>query len=461
MTHDAFGLDRAWAALFTDLYELTMAAGYFAERMHERATFSLFFRRMPAHRAYLVAAGLETALRYLERFRFSPEAIAYLGSTGRFEERFLGWLADLRFTGTVRAIPEGRLVFENEPLVEVTAPIVEAQIVETFLINAVHYPTLVAAKAARCVDAAAGRDLVDFGLRRTPGVDAGMAVARSSCLVGFGGTSNVLAGAAYGIPIFGTMAHSYVQAFPNEIDAFRAYARAFPDRTVLLIDTYDTIRGAELAATVGREMAAAGHRLAGVRLDSGDLLVLSRSVRAILDQAGLNQTRILASGNVDEEAIQSLLAAGAPIDAFGVGTRLAALVDAPMLDMAYKLVAYAGRPVMKLSAGKATLPGGKQVWRRRDSTGAFAGDIIATADEPRPAPDAEPLLEPWMVGGRLTRPLPSLEEMRARHRAEKGSLPPAYRQLAGAPTYPVRLSPTLRELQMRVQERLSSGSNPG
>jgi nicotinate phosphoribosyltransferase len=443
------------SGLLTDLYELTMAQSYLREGMSGQATFSLFTRTLPPGRSYLVAAGLEDVLRYLQDLRFSPGDVDYLRSAGIFGDDFLDALASFRFTGQVWAIPEGRLVFPNEPFLEVTAPIPEAQIVETFLINQVHLQTMIATKAARSLWAAQGRRLVDFGLRRTHGADAGMKAARSSYLVGFDSTSNVLAGKRYGIPIAGTMAHSYVSSFPEEIAAFRAYARTFPDTSTFLIDTYDTVVGARKAAAVAREMERAGHPLRAVRLDSGDLLALSREVRQVLDEAGLEYVEVFASGGLDEYQIEELLAAGAPIGGFGVGTRMGVSADAPYLEMAYKLVKYGGRPVLKLSSDKVSLAGEKQVYRRSDPGGAFLEDTIALRREFRliGTPAGEPLLEKVMEGGRLLGPTPALEEIRGRFRGEFARLPERYKGLRETPEYPVRLSPSLAELQARMERQ--------
>jgi nicotinate phosphoribosyltransferase len=435
------------AALFTDLYELTMAASYWREGMTGDATFSLFVRRLPAGRSFLVAAGLEDALEYLCAFRFSADGLRYLATLGLFDREFLEFLAGVRFTGEVRAVPEGTPVFADEPLLEVTAPILEAQLVETALLNCTHVQTLIASKAARCVLAARGRPVVEFGLRRAAGTDAGLKAARSAYLAGAVMSSNVLAGLAYGIPPTGTMAHSYVSAFPQEIEAFRAFARAFPDRTILLLDTYDTPAGARQAVTVARELAAAGHRLAGVRLDSGDLVALSREVRRVLDAAGFSDAKIFASGGLDEEEIDRCLAAGAPIDAFGVGTRMNVSADAPYLDMAYKLVRYDGRDVLKTSPGKTTWAGPKQVYRLRDAGGGAAGDVLALLDEPAPPGAADPLLEPVMRGGRPVRPHPPLHVAREHCRGAIAHLPPAVRRLGEAAVYPVRPSERLTALQ--------------
>ncbi len=434
-------------ALLTDLYQLTMAQAYWQHGVTGQATFSLFVRRLPPERGYLVAAGLEDVLRYLEGLRFEADDLAYLEGTGIFDPAFLEYLSGLRFTGEVWAVPEGRIVFAQEPLLEVTAPIVEAQLAETYVINQVQLQTLIASKAARCVWAARGRGLVDFSLRRTHGSDAGLKVARCSYLAGFDATSNVLAGKRYGIPIAGTMAHSFVMAFPSELEAFRAFARSFPDRCVLLIDTYDTLEGARLAARVGREMESRGQRLRGVRLDSGDLLDLSRRVRALLDEAGLDYVRIVASGGLDEYQIEELVLAGAPIDSFGVGTRMGVSADAPWLDMAYKLVAYEGRPALKLSQGKASLPGEKQVYRLY-ANGLMREDVLALRGEP--VPEGEPLLERVMAEGRALRPHPGLEELRQRFQEEFRCLPEPLKALRPQGSYPVRLSQGLESLGRRL-----------
>jgi nicotinate phosphoribosyltransferase len=447
-TSDAVSLRDA--ALFTDLYELTMAASYYRERMHEPATFSLFVRRLPPRRGFLVAAGLEAVLRYLEAFEFSEDGLRYLRSLGLFPPDFLDFLTDVRFTGTVRAVPEGTVVFEDEPLLEITAPIIEAQLVETAVMNLCHLETVLTSKAARTVLAARGRPVVDFGLRRTHGLDAGMKAARCAYIAGATMTSNVLAAMRYGMPPAGTMAHSFVSAFPRELDAFRAFARAFPGATTLLLDTYDTLAGARKAVTVGREMEAHGERLAAVRLDSGDPVALSRAVRRILDEAGLSSVRIFASGGLDEETIEEVLQAGAPIDAFGVGTRMNVSADAPYLDMAYKIVRYAGRDVLKLSTGKATWTGEKQVWRRRRADGTLDHDLLALREEPAPV-GAEPLLRTVMEGGRLVEPLPALGAIRERCAREVAALPAEVRRLRDPAHYPVRYSQRLVERQRELE----------
>ena len=347
--------------LFTDLYELTMAQAYFNEGMFAPATFSLTIRNYPPHRGYLVSAGLEDVLDYLSNLSFSKNSLGYIHSQGVFSEDFLDYLGNVRFTGSVRAVREGRLFFADEPVLEVTAPIIEAQLAETFIINQMNLQTLLATKAARCVWAARGRSLSDFGSRRTQGVDAAIKMARCGYIVGFESTSNVLAAQTYGMPPAGTMAHSLISSFPSEIDAFHSYARTFPTRTVLLLDTYDTIAGAHNAVEAAKRMEADGHCMLAVRLDSGDFNSLSREVRKILNEAGLEYIKIVASGGLDEHQVERLTRDGAPIDIFGVGTKVGVSADAPWSDMAYKLVCYDQRPVMKLSPEKSYLPGAKQV----------------------------------------------------------------------------------------------------
>jgi nicotinate phosphoribosyltransferase len=441
-------------ALFTDLYELTMAASYFQHHMFAPATFSVFVRKLPRQRGFLVAAGLHEVVRFLERFSFSADDIEFLRQTGRFQPDFLDYLARLRFSGEVYALPEGRVFFANEPLMEITAPLIEAQLVETFVLNALHLQTLIASKAARCFYAAQGRSLVDFALRRTHGTDAGLKVARASYLAGFAGTSNVLAGKLYGIPFLGTMAHSFIQSFDDEEEAFRAYAETFPDETALLIDTYDTLAGARRAARVGQALQARGHQLRGVRLDSGDLLSLSRATREILDAAGLQNVRIYASGGLNEDKIAHLVAHGAPIDVFGVGTDMGVSGDAPSLDIAYKLVEYAGRPRLKLSSEKETYLGKKQVFRVVAENGLDERDLLGLREEGSgevapevPAGRVTPLLQPVMAHGRLLSPLPTLQESRALFLADFAALPEAMKALQAPVPYPVTLTPTLARFQ--------------
>jgi nicotinate phosphoribosyltransferase len=432
--------------LVTDLYALTMTASYRALGMHERATFSLFARKLPEHRSFLVAAGLEDALRRLEHFGFDEDAVEYLVAARHLRREDADAIAKMRFTGDVRAVPEGRIVFPDEPILEVDAPIAEAQLAETLLLNATHFPTCVATKAARSVAAARGKSLVDFGLRRTPGIEAGLTVARACYLAGFSGTSNVQAGAMLGIPVSGTVAHAFIEALPSECAAFEAWGRTAKDPVTLLVDTYDTLHGVRLAVATAKELRAHGRQLAALRLDSGDLDALSRAARRILDAEGFSDVRLFVSGGLDEYAIDELVRAGAPIDGFGVGTRIAVSADAPVLDMAYKIVAYAGRPCLKLSAKKITLVGPKQVWRRRGVDGHFMEDRLAAADEPAPDVDWVPLLELVVRGGQVLA-RPSLEEVRARHAEDIRALPPQLRALDARSEYLVTRSPTLDERQ--------------
>jgi len=440
-------------ALLTDLYQLTMAQGYFHSKKVEPATFSLFVRAYPPHRGYFVSAGLEDILNFLEEFAFQPEDIDYLRSTKIFANDFLEFLKDLRFTGEVWAIPEGRLFFKDEPVLEVTAPIIEAQLVESFIINQVNLQSLIASKAARCVFAAQGRSVVDFSLRRTQGIDAAMKAARASYIGGCTSTSNTLAGKCYGIPIVGTMAHSFVLSFEHEIDAFRSFVASFPDNSTLLIDTYDTVVGARRAVTVAQEMAAKGQRLRGVRIDSGDLLPLARQVRRIFDEAGLSYVKIVGSGGLDEFDLAELSEANAPYDLYGVGTRMGVSADAPWLDIAYKLVDYNGRPVLKLSTGKISLPGPKQIFRSIQPQGQLKGDLMGLRDETHRG--AEPLLKKVMENARRVGPSPSLKEIRAILLEELGCLDDRHKSIRSPALYPVELSPRLKRLQEEVQEKIS------
>ena len=430
-------------ALLTDLYELTMAETYFQEKMFEPATFSLFIRKYPPHRGYFISAGLEEVLSYLESFAFSQSDLDYLETTELFTSDFLHYLHALRFEGQVHAVAEGRLFFKDEPVLEVTAPIIQAQIVETFIINSINFEVLLATKASRCARAAQGRGLIDFSLRRTQGPEAGLRVARNGYLGGLDGTSNVLAGKTFNIPISGTMAHSFVTSFDQELEAFRAFARAYPENTVLLIDTYDTLAGAENAVRIAREMADQGRQLKGVRLDSGDMAELSRQVRDLFDREGFPEVKIFASGGFDEYKIQEVIRRGARIDAFGVGTKMGVSADAPYADIAYKLVKYAGQPVLKLSSGKKTLVDEKQIFRTTEN-GQPIRDTIALRQE---ACEGEPLLQEVMHAGRRRfRPEP-LRDIRQRCQAELQQLDEAHTALFDPMEYPVDLSPGLQKLQ--------------
>ena len=438
------GRGAADPALFTDLYELTMLQAYREHGLAGRATFELFARSLPPGRNYLLACGLDPALAYLERLAFGPEALAALAGLG-FPAPFLDWLGGLRFTGDVDAMPEGTPAFAGEPLLVVEAPVAEAQVVETFLLNQLHFQTLVASKGARIVEAAAGRPVADFGSRRAHGTEAGMLAARALYIAGMASTSNVAAGARYGIPVSGTMAHSYVQARGDDLAAFREMAATHPE-TTLLVDTFDALAGVRAVVALARELGDA-FRVRAVRIDSGPLAELAARARRLLDDAGLGRVRIVASGGLDEHAIAGL--SGAPIDAFGVGTRAVTSADAPAFDAVYKLAAYAGEGRLKRSPGKETLPGRKQVYRERGAGGGAERDVLAGAAERR---GGEPLLVPVMRGGRrLAAGREPLERARERAREETARLPARVRSLAGArPPYPVAVSPGLRREAARL-----------
>lgn len=445
------GTARDELALFTDLYELTMLQAYFDEGMMEDAVFSLFVRRLPARRNFLLSCGLDTVLGYLESLHFSDDDIAYLRSLGKFSERFLAWLRDFCFTGEVRAVPEGTPVFANEPILEVTASLPLAQLVETFVMNQIHLQTVLASKAQRVVAAAQGRPVIDFGSRRMHGIDAALKAARAFYIGGVAATSNVLAGKRYDVPVAGTMAHSYIQAHDDEAAAFAAFARLYPE-TVLLVDTYDTIAGVhkvvELARTLGGNF-----QVQAVRLDSGDLLALSREARHVFDAAGLNRVDIIASGGLDEDAIADLISAHAPINGFGVGTAMGVSSDAPSLDIAYKLTEYAGHGRLKLSSGKPVLPGSKQIFRA-EKDGQDVGDTIARATEDGPG---RPLLVPVMRDGkRLPAGRTDLEAIRHHAQAQIARLPAPVRQIAAAdPIYPVAVSAQLARFQRDIEQEIA------
>jgi nicotinate phosphoribosyltransferase len=416
-----------------------MAQSQYEHGLVRQATFDLVVRRLPSDWGMLIAAGLGGALDFVSSLRFSAQDVALLQRTGRFSNAFLERLSRLRFTGDVHALHEGCPVFAGEPLLSVVAPLPEAQILETALLNAIQLPTLAASKAARCVHAARGRDVVDFAMRRAHGSDVAHQVTRSSWLAGMAGTSNVHAGILAEIPVVGTMAHSYVLAFENEIDAFRAYARSYPEACVLVLDTYDTLGGLANAARVAHEMRARGDELSGVRLDSGDLAELSKSARAFLDEQGLEGVRILASGGLDEYGIDALLAAAAPIDGFGIGTNLGAPPDAPTLDAVYKLAEYDGRPVAKRSPGKASVPGAKQVWRRvRDDTAS--GDVVGCASENLAG---RALLREFIRAGELSQDSPTLHDARAQCATWIREIPEAHRRIRSPEAYPIDVSPAL------------------
>jgi nicotinate phosphoribosyltransferase len=394
------------AALLTDLYELTMLQSYFHEGMNGTAVFDLFVRRLPEQRNYLVATGLEHVLAYLETLSFSAEAIAYLESLNRFSPEFLRSLADFKFAGDIYAVPEGTVVFANEPIIEVVAPLPQAQLIETFLMNQIQVAALASTKAARVVSAARGKPVIDFGVRRMHGADAGIKEPRAFYIAGVAATSNVLAGYLYGIPVAGTMAHSYVQAFEHELEAFRKFVKQFPE-AILLVDTYDTVGGVRNVIALANELGT-NFRVEGIRLDSGNIAQLALESRKLLDAAGLNHLKIFASNSLDEYSIEELLNSGAPLDGFGVGGRMGVSTDAPMLDTAYKLVEYAGRATMKLSANKSSLPGRKQIFRDKCDTIGLAGESVP----------GEPLLLQYMENGVRKIPAETLDVMRSRCQSE-------------------------------------------
>ena len=442
---------RESSALLTDLYQLTMLQAYFEQGMNDTAVFEFFVRRLPQHRGFLMTAGLEQALQFLENLHFAENEIEWIRRSGRFSREFPDQLAGLRFTGDVHAMSEGSVFFADEPVLRVTAPIPQAQLIESRLINLLHYQTLVASKAARIVLTAPGKLLVDFGMRRSHGAEAALFAARASYIAGFNGTSNVLAGAEFGIPTSGTMAHSFIEAHNSEELAFEHFARAQPENVTLLIDTYDTEAGARKVAQIAPRLKQLGIAIKAVRIDSGDLAIHARNVRRILDEAGLKDIGIFSSGSLDEYTLRNLLSHRAPIDGFGVGTNMDVSADAPFLDCAYKLQEYAGRARRKRSEGKATWPGRKQVYRAYDANGVMTGDVLTLEGDRQPG---EPLLHPVMKNGKRLHAPSTLEEIR-RHAAEElGRLPLSLRELRDSSRYPVTVAPALHELAMAVDREL-------
>ena len=478
--------DPAHSALLADLYQLTMLQAYDAAGMNAQASFELFCRRLPARRGFIMAAGLEPALAWLESLRFRPHELDWLASTGRFSHSLIKKLGEFRFTGEVSAVPEGTVVFPGEPLLRITAPIAQAQLVESRVLNLIHAHSVIATKAARCVLAAPESRLIEFGLRRAHGAEAAMIAARAAVIAGFDATANLLAGLRDGLPLAGTMAHSFVLAHEAEAIAFEHFGHANPGNVGFVIDTYDIEQGAHRAVAAAHELARSGIRLQAVRIDSGDLSLMSRRVRMILDSAGLQQVRILVSGDLDEWRIAALRAAHAPIDAFCVGTALTTSADAPSLDLAYKLVEYDGRPCSKHSPGKSDLPGRKQVWRRHDAHGLIAADQIALADEPAPevaqgacaltggqglpltdslAPESRPwhaLLVPVMREGQRLRAAPAMDELRQHAAAQLRSLPLALRSLSAVSAFQVGISERLQACaSKRAAASHSQATSPG
>jgi len=439
--------------LLTDLYQLSMLQAYAEGGMQARASFEFFVRKLPQRRGFLMAAGLTQVVEFLETLRFTSDDLDYLHSSGRFGRDFIEGLAELRFTGDVDAMPEGTIFFPDEPVIRVSAPLPQAQLVETRLINLIHFETLVASKAARMVLAAPGKQLIDFGLRRAHGAEAGLLAARASYLAGFDGTATMLAEPRFGVPIYGTMAHSFVQVHDDEDAAFEHFARVRPAGLVLLIDTYDTERAAEKVARLAPRLKRAGIVVQAVRLDSGDLAEHARKVRAIFDRASLREIRIFASGGLDEDQLKAFSREHAPIDGYGVGTSLTTSQDAPALDCAYKLQEYAGVPRRKRSEGKATWPGRKQVFRRFDANGTMCGDQVTLADEPG---EGEPLLRPAMRDGRRIPDFPSLVQSREWAAESLIRLPEPLRRLEPA-RYSAEISRSLRNLADELDRRQEAG----
>ena len=437
--------------LLTDRYQLTMLQSYWQQGMHETAVFEFFVRKLPAQRSFLVALGLDQALSYLEESTFSDDEIDWLGQTHGFQADFLRWLRNLRFTGDVNAMPEGTVFFPHEPILQVIAPLPEAQLVETRLINLLNFQTSIASKAARSVLVAPGKLLVEFGMRRAHGAEAAIMAARATYVVGFHGTSNVLAGRLFGIPLYGTMAHSFIQAHDNEMTAFEHFAAANPGNVVLLLDTYDIEAATAKAVSLAQALRARGTGINGVRIDSGNLGQHAANVRAILDRAGLHELTIFASGNLDEYSLRDLLANKVPIDGFGIGTRLDTISDAPYLNCAYKLQEYAGRPRRKRSEGKATWPGRKQVYREVDTSNHIKSDVLTLDKETL---RTRALLKPVMRAGRRLEKSPPLSELQKYTATQLEQLPDCLRALDGSAPFEATVSTSLRECARAVDEQI-------
>ncbi len=445
-------MDPGNSALLTDLYQLNMIQAYLEHGKLDTAVFEFFVRRLPAQRGFLLAAGLEQCLDFLENLHFTNEEIAWLKQSGQFSVELLDYLAAFRFTGDVDAMPEGTAFFASEPILRITAPLPEAQLAETRLINILHFQSLIASKAARMALIASGKSLIDFGLRRAHGAEAGIMAARASFIAGFAGTATVLAGKLFGIPVRSTMAHSFIEAFDNETAAFESFARSRPDHLTLLIDTYDAEAAARKIAALAPRLHDAGINVSSVRIDSGDMIALSQRVRRILDQGGLGDVTIFASGGIDEDDLSAMINSGAPIDGFGIGTSMTTSFDLPALDCAYKLQEYAGLPRRKRSAGKATWPGRKQVWRRYGPDGKIAGDTLSAESDRQ---EGEPLILPVMRGGRRLHPAPPLAGIRNHAASELARLPEAVRQLEPGVSCPVQVADALVRLASETDRRLA------
>ncbi|MDX1411536.1 MAG: nicotinate phosphoribosyltransferase [Nitrospirales bacterium] len=436
--------------LLTDLYQLTMLQGYMEQGMEETAVFEFFVRKMPKQRGFFMAAGLEQLVEFLEGVHFTPSELDWIDKSGLFSKSFVDYLGRLSFSGDLHAMPEGTVFFTNEPIARVTAPLPQAQLVETRLINLLQFQTLVASKAARSVLVGEGKTLVDFGLRRAHGAEAGLLAARASYLAGFAGSATVLAEPLFGVPVFGTMAHSFIQAHSVETLAFEHFAQAQPNNVILLIDTYDTEEGARKVVGLAPRLKEKGITVKGVRLDSGDLTDHAFKVRRILDEGGLHNAQITASGNLDEYAIQAMVAAKAPIDLLAVGTKMTVSADVPYLDCAYKLQEYAGRACRKKSEGKATWPGRKQVFRQFNQDGRIDFDVLTTADDQQ---EGEALIQPVMESGKRIGSPRTLTQSREHARLQMTRLPEPLRQLREGATVEVKVSPALHDLATTVDSQ--------
>jgi len=439
--------------LTTDLYQLTMMQGYFDQNMNDLAVFEFYVRELPPGRGFLLAAGLEQVLDYLEDLRFASQDLGWMRDSGFFSKKFVDSLAGFRFTGDVHAMPEGSVFFPNEPILRITAPLPQAQLVETRIINFLQYQVMIASKAARIVLAAPGKTLIDFGLRRSHAAEAGLFAARASYIAGFTGTATIPAGALWDIPLFGTMAHSFILAHDDETQAFENFARSHPDNVIFLLDTYDNENAAHKIVALAPRLRQEGINIRGVRLDSGDLQNHARKVRKILNAGGLNEVRIFASGDLDENKLLDFESCKAPIDGYGIGTRLTTSADAPTLNCAYKLQEYAGQPRRKLSEGKSTLPGCKQVYRNFSDDRKMTGDTLALDKEDM---KGKPLIEAFMRQGERCRPAVSLGEIRERAAQELNRLPEPLRSLQQNSSYPVEISTALKKLAESLKEKLQS-----
>lgn len=437
--------------LLTDLYQLTMMQGYYDHGLDRDAVFEFFIRKLPENRGFLMASGLETVIQYLENLKITSEELQWLVNSGRFNKGFIEYLEELRFSGDVDAMEEGTVFFPDEPVLRVTAPLAQAQLVESRIINLLHFQTLIASKAVRMVLAAPGKLYVDFGFRRAHGAEAGLLAARACYMAGISGTSTVMANLLYGIPVYGTMAHSFVLAHEDETEAFLNFALSQPDNVILILDTYDTEEAARRVVKLGHELIKKGIKIKGVRLDSGDLADHARKVRSILDQGGLKDTNIFASGGLDEYSLAELAAAEAPIDGFGIGTAMDTSSDAPYLDSAYKLQQYNGKMKRKRSEGKATLPGSKQVYRFFDESGNAKEDMIALDSEES---EGKPLLEPVMRSGKRVRPAASIEILRKHAAGQLANLPDFLKRIQNPSSYPVKLSSSLQQLIQTLDSQL-------